>query len=235
MSAGTLSPTLMCTISPGTKFRARNVSSCPSRKLKTNCVLDKKVIYTYIYNEITEFTEYLCVCVCIYINLHSTSLLQSSAPQLPCNVPTNAGYLRTMLSSVIQRDYWHQPSKCKIQPFKTELNLRWTSPFHNIRSWLRYWSVHWPYTALVNSFNYNKPSLPIFKISQLAVLKISRIWHLSKSTGGPQSQTRHLGKVKNLLAVLGINSRLKFHENGQNVLKLFYICRQTVTDAPHRW
>ena len=62
MSAGTLSPTLMCTISPGTRFRARNVSSCPSRKLKTNCVHDKKVIYIYIYIP--------CIYIYIYIYIY---------------------------------------------------------------------------------------------------------------------------------------------------------------------
>jgi len=138
MSAGTRSPTLMCTISPGTRFRARNVSSCPSRKLKTNCMLDNRVIYIYIYihththiyiwNEITGSTEYLFYGH-IYIKLHNTPLSQSSAQQLPINVPTKAGYLCTMLRSVIQT-LLTSTQQLHIQHLKTEFNLCWTSHFH---------------------------------------------------------------------------------------------------------
>jgi hypothetical protein len=121
MSAGTRSPTLMCTISPGTRFRARNVSSCPSRKLKKNCVLDNKVIHTHTYIKwnyriyrvpLLWKHTHTYIYIYIYINLHRTSLSQSSAQQLPCDVPSKVGYLCTMLRSVTQRLYWHQPSKC---------------------------------------------------------------------------------------------------------------------------
>jgi hypothetical protein len=61
----------------------------------------------------------------------------------------------------------------------------------------------------------------------------SLVRHFLKSTGGPQSQSRYFGKAKKLLPLLGINSRLKFHESSQNVPKLFYIYRQMVTDVPH--
>jgi len=110
----------------------------------------------------------------------------------------------------------------QIQPFKTEFNLCWTSQFHNIRSWLITDHIlHWSVPLITTNYHFQ-----IFKIPQLAVLNISLIWHFLQSTGGPHSQSRHLRKVKNLLALLGINSQLKFHESSQKALNLFYISSQ---------
>ena len=138
MSAGTLSPTLMCTISPGTRFRARNVSSCPSRKLKTNWVHDMKWYITKLQS--TSFIAILSTTGC---------------PGY-CRLSAHYAQVSDKRSLLISSRQVQKP------PLKTEFNLCWTGQFHNTRSFLRYISLYCSYTALVNWLNYNKLQLSIF-------------------------------------------------------------------------
>jgi hypothetical protein len=139
MSAGTLSPTLMCTISPGTRFRARNVSSWPSRRLKTNWTHDTlRSVYTKVYQ--TEFSLswtnwmswYNIICKLVMTSIQSSYInTHHCSSQLVLSPPTTA--FRNSLKSEIFLFFWHvwtdlhwQNQGCLSQFFTTYNSSMWS-------------------------------------------------------------------------------------------------------------